>query len=159
MIPSFHNQKTKIMKQIILLFSILFLLTGCSSDNDSEVSEVQFSVIGQGNHFNGNFESSKTNLVIKNNDQWNILKNRLTSYSITQLNETDIDFEKYQVIAIIDEVRHSGGYSVDITKISQTKTSIIVNIEQLKKGDLTSVITQPFHIVKIAKTAKRVVFK
>jgi hypothetical protein len=146
------------MKQIILLFSILFLLIGCSSD-DSEASEVEFSVIGQGNHYNWNFENPKANLVIKNNDQWTILKNHLTSYSIAQLNETNIDFNKYYVIAVVDEVRHSGGYSIDITKISQTDRSIIVKVEQLKKGDFTSIITQPFHIVKIAKTGKKVVFK
>jgi hypothetical protein len=63
--------------------------------------EVEFSVIGQGNHYNGNFENPKANLVIKNNDQWTILKNHLTSYSIAQLNETNIDFNKYLLLPLL----------------------------------------------------------
>ncbi|RZJ54468.1 MAG: protease complex subunit PrcB family protein [Flavobacterium sp.] len=146
------------MKQIILFLSILFLITSCDSD-DSEVSEVQFTVIAQGDVYNGNFETPKLNLVIKNNEQWNALKNSMSSYSVTKINETDIDFTKYEVIAVVDQVYRSGGYSIDITKISQNNRNIIVKVDQLQKGNLTSVITQPFHIVKITKTGKRIIFK
>jgi hypothetical protein len=54
------------MKQIINLFSILFLLTGCSND-DSNQSPVSFSVIAQNDTFPDDENFPKSNLVIKDN--------------------------------------------------------------------------------------------
>lgn len=148
------------MKQIITLFSILFLLTGCNSD-DSDTSNVSYSVIVQGDNFNTNANIPKSNLVIKDQTEWNNLlsKINLVVNANSILPDTNVDFTKYQVIAVIDEVRNSGGYSIDITKITETNNSIFVKVEQLKPDGFYTVITQPYHIVKIPKTNKKVIFK
>ncbi|TPG36337.1 protease complex subunit PrcB family protein [Flavobacterium pectinovorum] len=149
------------MKQIITLFSILFLLTGCSNNDDSNSSEVKYSVILQGDHFNGDYNNPKANLVIKDQVEWNklLLKfNFITNANVISPDLT-VDFTKYQMIAVIDDVYNYGGYSIDITKIIETNSSIFVKVEYLKPGGINTVITQPYHIVKIPKTNKKVVFK
>lgn len=148
------------MKQIITLFSILFLLTGCNSD-DSDTSNVPFSVIVQDDNFNTNANIPKSNLVIKDQTEWNnlLLKINILTAANSIMPDIDVDFTKYQVIAVIDQVRNSGGYSIDITKITETNNSIFVKVEQLKPGGFYTVITQPYHIVKIPKTNKKIVFK
>lgn len=148
------------MKQIIFIFSVLFALTSCDSD-DSQTKEVSFSTILQDDSFYGNYDNPKANLVIRNQEDWTALLSTMNPYTDTNYFVPDaiIDFTKYQVIAVFDEVRNNGGYSIDITKITQTNSRIFVKVEQLKKGGDNTVMTQPYHIVKIAKSDKEVVFQ
>ncbi|TDO95423.1 protease complex subunit PrcB family protein [Flavobacterium sp. 245] len=149
------------MKQIILFLSLVLTLASCSND-DSERSNVSFTTILQ-NDIYGPKDGTipKSNRVITNETEWNALLSQLNiiTQALYESPDTNVDFTKYQVIAVFDEVRHSGGYSIDITNITQSNSQITVKVEQLKKGGFTSVITQPFHIVKIAKSNKTVVFK
>ena len=55
------------------------------------------------------------------------------------------------VIAIFDRVYGNGGNSIDITNITEFETNIIVTVENLQTGNTSSVVTQPYHIVKIPK--------
>ncbi len=148
------------MKQILFILSIFFTLTSCSND-DSASSKVEFTEVYHGDFFNGDYNNPKANLVIKDLAEWNklLVKLNLDIKPWQNAISTDIDFEKYQVIAVIDEIRNYGGYSIDITKITQTNNSISVKVEQLNSGGLTTVITQPYHIVKIPKSNKKVVFE
>ncbi|MEN2414689.1 protease complex subunit PrcB family protein [Flavobacterium mesophilum] len=149
------------MKQLILFLSIALALTSCNND-DSDPSKVAFKTIIQGDHYGGSPGTiQQSNLVIKNQTDWNNLQAKLNFMTLAVYTSPDmnVDFTKQQVIAVFDQVRNSGGYSIDITNITQNNTELIVKIEQLKKGDLTTVMSQPFHIVKIAKTNKTVVFK
>jgi PrcB C-terminal/Prokaryotic membrane lipoprotein lipid attachment site len=147
------------MKQIITLFSILFLLTGCSND-DSDTSNVKYSVIVQGDNYNVDTDKPKANLVIKDQEEWSklLLKINILTTANSIMPDIDVDFTKYQVIAVIDEVHNYGGYSIDITKITQTNDAIFVKVEHLKPGGINAVLTQPYHIVKIARSEKKVVF-
>ncbi len=145
------------MKQIIILLSIIFIASSCSSD-DAGSSQVSYSEITK-ESYSSDKKIPKSNLVIKDVAAWNSLLSKISPAEVSNFKETNIDFTKYQVIAVFDEVHNSGGYSIDITKITQSNSEITVKVEQLKKGDLTSVVTQPFHIVKITKSNKAVVFK
>ena len=149
------------MKQIITLFSILFLLTSCNNDSDdSKQSNVQFSVIAQGDPSPSQTQNiSKSNLVIKDSESWNNLLNTISTYEIARFTETNIDFSKYRVIVVFDQVYSNGGHSIDITKITEDHYHIFVKVEKLLKGNDATVVTQPYHIVKIPKTEKEIVFK
>ena len=147
------------MKQIVLFFIILFSLNSCCND-DSETIIVD--TIGKNNLYGGGEEGiSKSNLVINDSENWNNLITKMNSRSnvSNSFTETDIDFTKYQIIAVFDEVKYSGGYSIDIIDITENNGTVVIKIENLKKGDATSVITQPFHIIKIKKTNKEIVFE
>ena len=148
------------MKQILFIFSILFILTGCSSD-ESEQSNVEFSSILYGDHFSGNYDNQKANLVIKTQKQFDDLlsKYKLGPNPWENSMPLNIDFKKYQIIAVIDQVRNYGGYSIDITKITQTNKRIFVKVEQLKPGGFATVNTQPYHIIQMPKSNKKVVFE
>jgi len=73
--------------------------------------------------------------------------------------ETDIDFFQYQVIAVLDALKGNGGWSIDITDITEYQDEIVVTVENLKRGNLTAQVTHPFHIVKIPQSAKNVRFQ
>ena len=148
------------MKQILFIFTILFILTGCSSD-ESEPLNVEFSSVFYGDHFSGDYTNQKANLVVKNQKQLDILmeKYKLEPKSWENSMPLNIDFKKYQIIAVIDQVRNYSGYSIDITKITQTNNRIFVQVKQLKPGGLGTVITQPYHIVQMLKSNKKVVFE
>lgn len=148
------------MKQIIFIFSVLFAFVSCNSD-DSDESNVEFSVIAQGDNFKIEQNNPRANLVIKDQTAWNNLQAKInhSANANSIFPDINVDFTKFQVIAAIDEVRHYGGYSIDITKITETDNRIHVKVEKLKPGGFNAVITQPYHIVKIAKTDKEVVFQ
>jgi hypothetical protein len=162
------------MKQIITIFSFLFLLTGCSNDTESNgsngsdneaaapQSNVTFSLIAQNDLSpDEKNEIPKTYLVIKDGKAWVDftakleVRNKETNY----FTETNIDFTKYQIIAVVDQKYMNGGHSIDITSIMEDRNRIVVKVEKLKPGNIASVITQPYHIVKMAKSNKEVVFK
>ena len=148
------------MKQIITLFIFLLVFAGCDND-ESETTDLAFSVVLQGDHFNGDYDNKKQNLVIKDQTTWSSLISKMNPFPNTNYYFPDdvIDFEKYQVIAVFDQIRNYGGYSIDITKITENNNSIFVTVAQLKPGGINPVITQPYHIVKIPKSNKKVVFE
>lgn len=148
------------MKQIFLFFILLFALTSCERE-DLPISEVQYYGIAKGDSFPNDESISSRFLVIKNTKAWNNLMIEMSTSNdlVKKFSETNIDFNKYQIIAIIDRTNGNGGHSIDITKISQNRKTIIVKVEKLKTGDLTSRLSRPYEIVKIAKTNKKVVFE
>lgn len=74
--------------------------------------------------------------------------------------ETEIDFSNFILLAVFDEIKMNGGYTIDITGVVENKNDITVTIRNLSpNGAVYTVINQPYHIVKIPKTEKRIVFR
>ncbi|MGY0408595.1 MAG: hypothetical protein ACWIPJ_09635 [Polaribacter sp.] len=97
----------------------------------------------------------KSNLIINNQTDWQNLMNKMDSAGYKQSNtfsETAINFDKYSIIAIFLEIK-GHGWEITINNITENKTNISVSIKN--EEYITSVITQPFHIVKIPKTNQR----
>lgn len=54
----------------------------------------------------------------------------------------------------------NGGHTIDITNITEFETTIVVTVENLQTGNTSGVfVTQPYHIVKIPKATKPIVFE
>jgi len=119
-------------------------------------------LIGKGELYgNGKEGIIKQNLVISDKTEWDKLllaMNSVNSVS-NRFTETDIDFSKYQIIAIFDQIQSSGGWTIDITDITECQNEIAVTVENLHKYGVTCVMTQPYHIVKIPVSGKKIVFK
>jgi hypothetical protein len=150
--------KTKIT---ILIITIIIGLTSCNK-NDDELNLVEFTQIGQNNLYgNGEENITKQNLVISESNSWNELigKMNTVNYVSDEFTETDIDFANFIVIAVFDKIYGNGGHSIDIIKITENENKVIVTIENILGGDATSIMTQPFHIVKIPKTDKLIIFE
>ncbi len=146
---------------IILIIGMFFSLISCS-DDDSMLKTINFLLIGQGELYGNGVEGiAQSNLVINDTNTWNDLMVKMNSVNnvTNDFTETNIDFDQYQVIAIFDQIYGSGGHSIDIKKITENETNVIVKVENLLNGDDTLVITQPFHIVKISKSEKLIVFE
>jgi predicted RNA-binding protein associated with RNAse of E/G family len=151
--------KTKLS---ILIFSVLVgLLTSCNK-NDIDLNSVEFKIIGQGNLFgNGDENINKQNKVISDTKSWNELIDKMNSVNNVSesFTETNIDFQNFSIIAVFDEIKANGGYSIDVIKIVENENNIIVTLDYLLKGDDTTIMTQPYNIVKIPKDNKEIIFK
>lgn len=76
--------------------------------------------------------------------------------------EHSVDFGSEMVLVVFMGRHSSGGYSINIVSATGTESSIDVVVKKTRpeKGSLRStVITHPYHVVKLAKSQKEVKFK
>ena len=149
------------MKTIILILSI-FLATSCSGDDDNQTAQsttVTFTEIGKG-VLEGNGEEGiiQSNMVINNITDWQNLITQMNSFNnvTDNFSETNIDFSTHQIIAIFKEVKPTN-CEVEISSITENDNNLSVSVVETEY-DFT-VVTQPFHIVKIPITDKPIEFE
>jgi hypothetical protein len=156
----------------LFLFLVSFSILGCNNDDEQIPTPypvtITSTLIGKGD-LNGSEGVLEQNTVINNEINWNNLKNQIDAqyiaiglgnyYTGNNFEETTIDFDNFTVIAIFDQIYGNGGHSIDIADITENENNIIVTVENLQTGNVLSVITQPYHIVKIPKTTKPIVFE
>jgi len=116
----------------------------------------------------GNSSGKEEIFVIKTEEEWDNLmcfRSQFCDDSCVtacrrDLAEKNINFDMSQVIAVIDEVRPSTGWRINIVSIKEYSDDIVVNIYiKVPKGTELDMLTQPYQIVKIPVTSKDVVFK
>lgn len=149
------------MKSLVLILSILFSLTCCSDDN-TKTTSITFTEIGKGELFTSYQNNDDgINLVIGSLTDWNNLISTIDNPNNVSANftEIDIDFSEFQIIAVFDKLRNNGGWSIDVTTITENEDNLTVNIDNLQNGDLTQIVIQPFHIIKIPINDKPIVFE
>lgn len=148
---------------LLLLCSIFFMTISCRSNNDENMesrNQINFQLIGKGNLMGSSYAPPQ-NTAITNSTQWNNFLNQIDSsnnHPSSSFTETNIDFNQFMVILVVDSVYPNGGHSVDIMTVDENAQNIEVDVEKLLQGNVTTVITQPYHIVKIPKILKPVIF-
>lgn len=150
------------MKTKILIIAVIFGIAISCNDNDDDLNPINFTEIGQNNLYGSGEENIlQQNLTISDTETWNDLLDKMNTANneSDEFTETDIDFEEFVVIAVFDKIYGNGGHSIDIIKITENENKVIVKIENIMGGDATSIMTQPFHIVKIPKTDKLIIFE
>lgn len=155
------TKRTSLTMICIFSWAITCFTVGCESSNGSLQMKIMPEIIGKGDLYgNGAENIPKQNIVIKNSIEWTALINAMNTVNNVSdgFAEIDIDFSSYQIVAAFDNVKLNAGHSIDIIEIIETENSINIRVENLLTGGLNSVITQPFHIVKIPKSSKQVVF-
>lgn len=143
-------------------------IVSCQNDEGQPLTSgndpiaVGFTLIGDG-ELMGDENITGSNLVIDNEADWNALKTQMDLFNpySQYFTETDIDFSAYKVIAVIDELRTSGGYDITIASITDNDGQLVVDVENSNptEANVTTVMTQPFHIIKIPNTDLPVVFE
>jgi hypothetical protein len=117
------------MKRVALLVSsILFLAFRCEKDSQLEAIEVV--TIGKGDLYGNGVENiAKQKSVITTQVEWSQLIEAInTSNNVSSsFTEIDIDFNRFQIIAVFEEIKYSGGHSIDITKVVETESNICTN--------------------------------
>lgn len=169
-IETYSSIKLQLMKKIIfpiLIILMLFgLMTSCKKTNkgltENTFSSVEYTEIGQGN-LSGEGEDTiaPQNMIISDAYSWNELMSKMDSnYSVTgSFTETIIDFSKFTVIAVFDQIYGDSGHSIDITEIIEDETHTYIKVKSTMAGEGLTITTQPFHIVKITKNDKQILFE
>lgn len=148
-------------KILIILLSI-FVLSCNSDDSNSGTINIESTLIAKESLFgNGEEGINEQNLVISDTNTWNDLISQMNSVNNVSENfsEIDIDFSEYKVIAIFDDVKPNGGYSLDVNIVSNSENIIVNTILSQPEGNATTVITQPFIIVKISNSELPIIFE
>ncbi|GAB4161658.1 MAG: hypothetical protein Tsb0033_19440 [Winogradskyella sp.] len=150
------------MHKLFGIVILLFALNCKSTQNQAKMTKDNIVVIGKGNLYGSGAERiDKQNLVITTSEEWKDLLNKMNSVNnvTDSFSETEIDFSKYIVITVFEEVKNTGGHSLDLI-IQEAKDKILVEVlRKSPDGIATSVMTQPYFIVKILKNDLPVVFQ
>lgn len=146
------------MKNLFYLMLSLFVLTGCSNDdNDVIANDVQFTTVGK-NSLSGGENIPQSNFVFNNQADWNNFINQVDAINSLSgtFNETNIDFNAFTVIAVVEEIKTSGS-EINIVNVMENTNNIHISSELTMYA--STVISQPFHIIKIPKTNKPIIFE
>ncbi len=152
------------MKNLIKILPILFfslIIFSCKSD-DIQTVDYESTLIAKDNLYGAGSEGiSEQNLVITDQSTWNDLMTQMDAVNnvTDSFSETNIDFSAFQIIAIFDELKGSGGHDLELNITSSTENIIVTVTDLVPQGAATSVVTQPFHIVKIANSDLPVIFE
>ena len=147
----------------LLFILVLTIFIGCIKNDDEFLSfTISPILIGNGDlGGNGKENITKQKLIISSNETWVELMNKMNSvnYETANFTETEIDFSNFIILAVFDEIKMSGGYTIEFTSVVENQNNLTVTIHLLSpKGVAPGVITQPYHIVKIPKTEKIIFF-
>ena len=162
------------MKRISLFFLTL-ILVGCSKNEENappvvdnfEPINIVPTLISKRNTISPSVNLEEQKTIYSQTSNWQALINQIDSFyqtgginfTATYFTETNIDFQSFTVIAVFDQIYGNGGHSIDITNIVEYETNIVVTVQSLQTGNTSSVVTQPYHIVKIPITTKPIVFE
>ncbi len=152
------------MKILFQSLVVIFILTACTADNKSAIhqnSTTSTVLVGKGDLYgNGQEGIPPQYSVITSENQWETLKNQMNSVNpVTDgFTETQFDFAESILIAVFDEVRENGGHSIDITDVDENSDIVHITVTKLLNGNMTAVMTQPYHIIRIPATDKEIIF-
>ncbi len=150
------------MHKLLGIVILLFALNCKSSENKAKMTKEDIVLIGKGNLYGSGSEGiDKQNLIVTSPEEWKDLLNKMNAVNKVSdsFSETDIDFSEYTVIAVFDEVKNSGGHSLNLV-IQETKDKFLVEVlRKSPDGIATSVMTQPYYIVKVPKGELTIVFE
>jgi len=143
-----------------VLFIVLLCLFNCKTNKEStnansvKMKTIESNLIAKGDLYGSGAEGiDAQNLVITNQNDWDTLKTQMNSVNKVSdgFVETTIDFSENTIIAVFDEVKGSGGHHLEL-EITSNSENTLVNITHVDpEGNATSVMTQPYHIIKITK--------
>jgi len=144
------------MKKLIYLSAILLMSCVSNIKQNTTNYAINFKTIAQGTlHGAGSEGFTKSANIIKNISDWEALVNNISKSNNVPNNlaNAQINFTKQSVIAIFDRVHGSGGFGINISKLSLNDNVLNINIQHKTPngGNATAVMTQPYHIVVIDK--------
>jgi hypothetical protein len=93
-------------------------------------------------------------VVIRNQDEWNTFWKRHSSIDTNPPPAPIIDFNREMVVGIFPGEKRTGGYEVEIGRAERRDSSLYFYYREESPPPgamVTQALTQPFHLVKIAK--------
>ena len=143
--------------QLLLLTLMTFALAACFHESDAEET-FPFEPFDPGIVYQSD-QVGKRLEVITNQESFEEI-----FHAVHESSEAlpEINFEEKIVIAVLAGERPSSGYSIEIDRIEEGASALIISVVTTKPGDgcvVNTVITYPYHFVQISKIAKEILFK
>lgn len=149
------------MKKVFFIAILSMFLMNCSDDDNGSFTSqnIDFTTIGQGTMLS-TMTVEEQNTVIINQADWNQLVELFSEdYSTGAEEFPEIDFNTFQVIVSVDDIRGNTGFWLEITDITENENNITVTTATGGGEAGFDALSRPFHIVKIPKSDKPVVFE
>ena len=144
------------MKGIVVSFFILVLLAGCDSEDNDLSKSLDFETIEK--DFYSGMETSQ-NVIVSNINDWEDLWNQTVTWTPDE--RPFVNFNESMVIAVFMGEQNSGGFEIEILELKEADDVIeVVSKFTIPEGGsgVTTALTQPFHMIKINKTDKNIIF-
>lgn len=151
--------------QTLIILSLVFVVSCKCNKTATEMGKmanIESTLIAKGNLYGSGDEGiTKQNLVIDNQSDWEALMAQMNKANNVSdsFTETKIDFTKSTIIAVFNDVKGSGGHKIELDMSSNSKNKVVKVNYISPTGNATSVMTQPYYIVKIPKTDLPIVFE
>ncbi len=146
------------MKLSAFFFIIALAFVSCKNQEKiTPPKTVQSLLIGKGNLPGHSY--AKSELVINNQADWQILLDKFEAAQpgvTNTFSEKTINFDNFIIVAVIDAKNSTT--TIDITSILEDLNAIYFNVTNLTLG-VTQDLGNPYHIVRIDKTDKAIVFQ
>ena len=158
------SKEKKIMKNIRLLIAPALLLIACGKQPFEVKGEaVTYTEMAAGDLYgNGDEEIDAQNSAIYAAEAWANLLEKMNSINSVDdsFSVTDIDFETEMILVLFDEIRGTNGFQIRVSKMMEFEDQVLVTVAKNEPtGEFSAtVITQPFYIIKAAKTEKAIIF-
>ncbi len=136
-------------------------LVSCEKDSANS-TPITTKLISKGDLYGAGQEGiNQQNLVIQDALTWNALIAQMNSVNNVSkdFSEVNIDFSSFQIIAVFDDVKGSGGHGLDLDVTSDAQRILVTVTRSSPQGNATAVITQPYNIIKIPVSSMPVQFK
>ena len=155
------------MKTLILSLFIILTLSCNNNDNESQTNvptpiptptTIISTLVGKGS--TSHPTPPLQNTLIINQAQWDAILNTMNAVNnvSNDFTETNIDFNNFDVIAVFRNPLSNSASTVDIISIVENQTERVVTVQNLTNG-IAQDVAQPFHIVKVVKSTKPVIFQ
>ncbi|MDG1334122.1 MAG: hypothetical protein P8P74_17450 [Crocinitomicaceae bacterium] len=125
----------------------------------SEQTNFPIKTISEG-YLTGNEEEGigEGGMVINSQADWDALTTKMNSVN-EAIEPQTVDFSKVTVLAFFDQMRGSGGYTVDIVSVKKDGNKLVATVKKtVPKEDAIEIMTQPFMIGFIDKTDLPILF-
>eukprot|EP00928_Gymnodinium_smaydae_P032456 TRINITY_DN234_c1_g1_i1.p1 TRINITY_DN234_c1_g1~~TRINITY_DN234_c1_g1_i1.p1 ORF type:complete len:223 (+),score=49.28 TRINITY_DN234_c1_g1_i1:25-669(+) len=116
-----------------------------------------FETIDKGTH-SGIEDALET--AVTSEAEWGDMWRRHTSKTSPAPPVPHVDFQQHMVVYVALGTCNSGGHAVEVKGVEQTAEALVVSYEtEAPNGGMTTcALTQPYHMVRVAKTALPVQF-
>ena len=131
------------------LFVVIVLITNYILVSNTNSTKIDFETLSKGSYSS---YKEPVNYVMNSDEELKELKLQISG----------IDFSKSTAIAVFMGEFNTGGYAIEIKEIIEKENKIIIKVIKTfpEPGQpVTQALSQPYHIVKIEKIEKEVVFE
>ena len=104
----------------------------------------------------------RSTVTIKSLRHWRSIWARLHAGESPKPARPRVDFSRHMLILVTMGQEESGGHSIRIRSIANREATWLVRADELSPGPsctTTAVITSPYHVVRVRRTAKRIVVR